>query len=342
MWSVPLLPRTLEASLRDLDEPSPKVRLSAIGDLARHHGDPAARVKVLAGLRRGLRDLDASVRAATLSALGELGEAELLDAVLLAVDDKDALVRQMAIEALGHLGGERASQRVLHALSDERPEMRFQAVIAAPRVLGDEADEHLARCLRDEDGGVRYIALRVAEELQQQRMADKQAKGMLRDALLVSARRCLGDERADVKVAAAILLAHAGDDAGRQVLLDVAEDRLRTPEIEDEAAAVEAVGILGLREGVSALERRAYGPSRFFRERCAFHARVGLARLGHERARAEIISELRGWTRETRNQAVLAAARAGMSEARCAIEAMRGRPDRADEQVVTEALTLLP
>jgi hypothetical protein len=64
----------------------------------------------------------------------------------------------------------------------------------------------------------------------------------------------------------------------------------------------------------------------------------GLALLGHARARAEIVRDLRSWSRERRHCAVVAAGRARLAEARGELEAMAGRAGAADGEAVAEAL----
>lgn len=338
MWSVPPLPRTLEAALRDLDDPSPRVRASSTVDLARHAGDAHARVE--GGLLRALRDPAPEVRAAAARSLGDVGAIGAVDALLAAVDDADPLVCQLALEALGEIGGDAARDRVRRALRDPRPELRFQAVMAVAKVAPGDVDA-VASAFDDDDPRVRYVALRVAEERVDGAARDALEGPSLPEPCLRAARARLADDRPEVRVAAALLLARAGDRACEPVLLDVVHDRLRTPELEDEAAAVEAVGRLGVSSATPALERRAFGLGRVLRERCSFHARIALALLGHPRARAEIAAETRALLRATRTQAVLAAGRAELVDLRPAIEAMRGRPDRADDDVVEEALAAL-
>jgi hypothetical protein len=71
---------------------------------------------------------------------------------------------------------------------------------------------------------------------------------------------------------------------------------------------------------------------------CAWHARIALARLGHARARAEILTDLGSWRRETREAAVVAAGRARMGEARGALESLG---ETVDGALVREALVRL-
>ena len=93
-------------------------------------------------------------------------------------------------------------------------------------------------------------------------------------------------------------------------------------------------GELALREAIPDLERRIWGTRRLLRKvlswgagdgaSCAWHARIALARLGHERARGEILANLASWRRETREAAVVAAGRARMGEARGTLESLGG------------------
>jgi hypothetical protein len=60
--------------------------------------------------------------------------------------------------------------------------------------------------------------------------------------------------------------------------------------------------------------------------------------MHHERARAEILADLDSVRRETREAAVVAVGRAGLAEARSALDRVRGS---VDEALVNEALVRL-
>jgi hypothetical protein len=70
----------------------------------------------------------------------------------------------------------------------------------------------------------------------------------------------------------------------------------------------------------------------------SWHARVALAELGHARAKAAILRGLSAWSRDARTLAVAAAGRARLQEARAELERMRGAPERAEPDAVTDAL----
>ncbi len=338
MLRGPPLPRTLEAALRDVSSPKPAVRADALRDLCRYGEDQ--RERVVRALESALREDEAApVRSAAALGLADLEAREALPTLLVAVEDDDPHVRQMAITALGEIGDPRATERLRRALADTRPEVRFQAAIAFPRVCASGADavEALVRATRDADPLVRQIALRMAEEIGAE-------QGHVDAAVLERAQALLDDGPAVVRVAAAVVLARGGDDTvpAHPVLIGVANGVVETTDGEDEAAAIELCGELGLEAALPGLERRAFGGMMgMFRDRFAWHARVALARMGHARAAQTILRELGSWDRDQRTLAVAAAGRARLAVARQAIVGMRGDAERADPDAIEEALRVL-
>lgn len=347
MFTPSPLPRNLEASFRDLGSEKPATRVSAIRDVVRHalRGD-ATRARAIGVLERALKDDPApAVRAGAAVALADLAATEALPSLLVAVEDDDAYVRQMAISSLGEIGDRRATQRLERALRDARPEVRYQAVIAYCRVAKDDpaaVASTLVRALDDVDPAIRYIAMRVAEEFQ------SDGEPLRDERIRARAEELVEDGDDDAAVVAALYLARLGQEGGRKVVLDVIAEARSTPELEDEQACVELAGDLEMREAIPHLERRAWGRRRVLRSllswgagdqaSCAWHARISLARLGHERARTEILADLASWRRETREAAVVAAGRARILEARSALENLGGTVDAA---LVREALVRL-
>lgn len=330
MWLPPPLPRTLEACLRDAKSEKPKVRASALADLVRHGREEAHRAQAVSVATRALEDDDAIVRAAAAVALADLGASESIAPLLTHVEDDDPHVREMALVALGEIGDRRALPRLRRALGDTRPEVRYQAVIAFARVEKDD-DEDAARALvrasEDEDMNVRYVALRSAEE----RFADAQP-----EPVRAAAARRLDDPEPDVANAAAILLARGGDARGeRRVLAIVRGDQRATKE--DERGAIEVAGDRAYEAARAPLQKRAWGLGRVLRDTCAWHAKVALARMGDERAVAEIVRDLVSTDKDARQAAVVAVGRARIATARAAVEAARD----VDEDLRREALRAL-
>ena len=349
MLGPPLLPRNLEASVRDLASTKPATRASAVADLVRHaRTDDAVRTRAIPLLVDKLTDEHPHVRSAVAIGLGDLHATEAVTSLLVAVEDDDAHVRQMAINALGEIADARALPRLRRALKDSRPEVRYQSLIAFARVAdkgaaleSSEVDDALFDATNDADDAIRHIALRIAEE--------RLDAGKVPDGrMLARARALVGDGTSSsnasphVVLVAAILLAKAGDERGHPIVLRVVRGEKIggvAADKEDERAAVELAGELGMREVVSHLERRAWGALRFVRDTCPFHARIALARMGHDRAKKEILAELALSRREVLSGAVVAAGRARMHEARDRIAALTSAA--VDPELTREALERL-
>ena len=324
-----------------------RTRISALRDLVRHgvRGD-TARARAIPIFEKALRgDAAPAVRAEAALALADVAAEEALATLLVAIEDDDERVRQMALTALGEIGDARATQRLSRALADPRPEVRYQAVIAFAHVAKADAAavaNALTDALDDTDNAIRYIAMRLAEEYD--------ADGMpLRDERIAArAQELVVAPDGALAVVAALYLARLGLVIGRDVVLDVVAERRTTPEIEDEQACVELAGHLDLREAIPALERRVWATRRVLRAvmswgagdtaSCSWHARIALARMGHVRARAEILSDLSSFRRETREAAVVAAGRACLGEARPVIERLGSS---VDPSLAREALLRL-
>jgi HEAT repeat protein len=138
-----------------------------------------------------------------------------------------------------------------------------------------------------------------------------------------------------------VLLARSGNAVGVPLLVDVVRGRLTTREHEDEAAAIELLGELGVTEAVPYLERRAFSILGFGEGRFAWQALVALATMGHARARSRILRDLGSWSRDRRTLAVAAAGRAKVTEARPLVLAMSGDETRAHASAVALALDQL-
>jgi HEAT repeat protein len=344
LFATPQLPRTLTAALRDAADKSPDVRRSALRDLARHHADvadEANRETIASALLEALEDEAPPVRGEAAEQLGVCRVTAALPALLAAVEDPHVVVRQMAIAALGDIGDTRAVGRLERALADERPELRYQATMALPRLSPRDASTTFMKSLADDDPDIRHIALRVAEELYFPREALEQGSPPFPAEVRARAGALLVDEHHGVRLAAALLLAAAGDEVGADVLLDVVATAPEGIEPDDEGAAVEAVGDLCLAAALPALRTRAFGVSRFVRERFSFLALVSLAKLGDAQAQAKIIADLDAWSREKRGLAVLAVGRARVAAARPRLVALRERADASERALVDDALAAL-
>ncbi len=347
MFSPPPLPRTLDASLRDVASERAATRASAVTDLARHAvASPDVRARALPLLEKLLaHDVSGLARAAAAVALGDIHAAEALPALLVAIEDTDVHVLQMALNARGVIGDARATPRLARALADARPEVRYQAIIAYAKVAADaDATVALTRALDDEDPAVRYIALRIAEERLDEQAPAASVVAPSAHVMAARARALLTGGDSHVALAAAILLGKLGDPAARELLLGVVRGAAGgAPEKEDEQEAVELAGRLELREAIPDLERRAWGLKSLVRDTCPWHAKIALARMKHPRAVAEILKDLGASRRDVRVAAIVAAGRARLDlpEVRAALGRPSADRDAEEATLVAEALAKL-
>jgi HEAT repeat protein len=305
------------------------------------------REQALAALVRALREDDApAARGEAAVALADAKASECTEVLMLASRDEHDHVRQMALLALGEVASPddgQAIQAVDRALRDREGAIRFQALIAYGRLSKERAEPVLVAAADDEDSKVRYIALRILEEQCFDGEREPQSVpsvGEVPPALRELARGKLGDPAPEVQLAAAILLARAGDDAGHSVLVRAVNEGHGAREPEDEYAALEFAGSLPLPAARRGLERRAWG-GLLRKDRFQWQARTALAKMGDPRAIESILRDLSAWTRDTRTLAVAAAGSARISRARALIGAMRGDERRADPDAVAEAMRAL-
>jgi HEAT repeat protein len=324
------LPRKLGAALRDVAHEKPEVRLSALADLTRHarSGESQA-IWALAG---ALSDSSEEVRAQAAVALADAGaEAHIPRLIEAATSDVSARVRQMALLALGELAPPEHAGAIAALLGAQRaaaaPE-RFQALLGLHQLGAPRAQQAIIEGTVDPDPEVRRLSFRIAEA----EWADSELPALVH----ARARAALSDARETVSVAAALLLGHFGDSSGKHWVLALIAGRVVGASVEDQQAAIELSGALGLAEAVPLLERRAR--SFLGRDPLSFHARVALARLGDERAITSILRGLEAWTFDARTLAVAAAGRAGLVQAKERIVALG---ERVDAAAAREALALL-
>ena len=149
------LARLGRATVADVDlavlDPAPVVRRRACA-VAVAVGD--GRVGAL------LDDLDPSVVEVAAWALGELGQATAAVVAALAriaTDHHEPLCRESAVAALGALGDARGLPAILRATTD-KPAVRRRAVIALAPFEGPEVEATLRRACADRDRQVRQAA----------------------------------------------------------------------------------------------------------------------------------------------------------------------------------------
>lgn len=333
------LPRTLDAALRDVEHEKPKVRRSALSDLARlasESGVESERERARAALAKVLVDDEqADVRAQAAVALADAGATDQLPALWAAIEDAHESVRQLAVMALGELsppGDERTVALLDRLLCAAAAPMRFQALLAAQRIGIQAWGAKLEAATRDGDGRVRYLAFRLIEQ--------HYSAQELPDSVLDRAARALSDPEPEVAAAAAMLAAPHGHTAARDVLADSICRGLQLPAPEDEQALVEMAGELAIDRAIPGLRRLARGRFGLAPGRFAWQAKVALARLGDEAARREIRRGLASRDPTLVHLAVVAVGRAGWSEMAPELQKLRAS-GRVESEALDEALALL-
>jgi HEAT repeat protein len=323
-------PRTLAAALRDARHARKHVRVSAVTDLVRlsRDGEETARAE-LARLLREDPDEELRVRAAIGLADGDVRSAtdSLIESI---TGDPSALVRQYAVLALGELSDRRDARAhdLLERLrSDDSAPLRFQALLALHQMGSEGASRAILEAMTDPDPEIRRLSYRLAEA--------QFAGSGLPELARARARAALDAAEPEVRVAAALALGRFGDTSGEAILVALAARKQRAS-FEDQQGALALVAKLELRAAMAGLERRAFGV--FPRDPLAFDARIALARLGHGRARAEILRGLSSFSFRARTLSAEAAGRARLAEARDALVMLSEQPARAEPGIVRRAL----
>lgn len=333
MFSLSPLPRKVAAALSDVSNPKVSVRLSALRDLVEHArtGDSQA----AQALQRALSDADESVRAAAAVGLADADRSEAVDVLSeVARQDPSLRVRQMGLLALGELGSKNTPAVVAvldQARRSSHAAERYQALLGLHQLGSDHTEDAILDALGDSDAEVRRLALRIARA----RWSGAEFPGSVRARIA----GLLEDPEPVVSAGAAVALAEMGDRRGLPGVYSLIARRVPGASPEEEQAAMEVVGELGLVEAMALLRRRAFPV--LARDPLAYDARVALARLGDARARDAIVRGLSAWTYDARMFAVAAAGRARLTEARDRLLAMLNHPEQADPAAVREALAHL-
>lgn len=275
-------PRThLDAALRDLAHPDPRVRATAAGALDRAPAD--RRQEVCGALRDALDDGAGDVRYAAALALRELEDPEAVPRLITMLEDRDVMARQAAVMALGRIGDPQAVLPLIEALREGPPDVRFQAVTSLVELADPRALPALLGALEDRDAEVRATAAAAVGDLKAHEGADAVAL-LLKDP----------DPR--VSLEAAYALSRLGDDRGLDTLCRRATHR------DFGFLACEALGRLGNPEARQALERAWKGF--FVHPLTRVRAAASLLQLGEVAPRETLIVQSRSRRSEVRGLAL--------------------------------------
>jgi HEAT repeat protein len=298
---------TTDAALRDLTSPKPRVRAAAAAALG--DSEPARRAEVVAALVRAIDDHDLDVRAAAALSLGDLGDAEAIEALILRLDDGVPAVRQCAAMALGRLRARPALEPLRRALASGPPDLRFQAATSLVEIDPAAAAEPLAAALSDPDPEVVGAAAL--------------ALGATGDAGVAERLAPLLDHRSPrTRFDAAYALAELGDQRAVPALVRAAADREMAW---DAIEGLEAVGAPAADALAGLLHARELDPEHRLRAAAALIA-VAPEHAEAAMARQHLIESLRGWWRRRRGLAVELLGRVGGAWASAALDQLRASP----------------
>lgn len=140
---------TTDAALRDLASDKPRVRAAAASALA--GAEPERAAEVVGALLRAVDDHDADVRASAILSLGELGDERAVEPLILRLDDGVPAVRQCAAVALGTMRATAAFAALCRALEKGPPDLRFQAATSLVEIDPPRSLAPLTAALGDAD-----------------------------------------------------------------------------------------------------------------------------------------------------------------------------------------------
>jgi HEAT repeat protein len=299
---------TMDAALRDLDHPDPRVRAVAAGALGSAPADRAAEAR--AALRPVLDDGRPDVRYAAALSVGELADPEAVDRLVHMLDDRDIMPRQAAAISLGKIGDPAAVEPLIRALANGPPDVRFQAAASLVELDAVRAVAPLVSALQDRDPEVRGSATAGLGDLEAHEAAD--------DIALL-----LGDNVESVRVEAAYALGRLRDPRGLPALAPLSTHR------DFGFMVCELLGRLGDPAAVPALLRAYKGL--FVHPLTRLRAAASLVRLGETAARPHLLRATRSWRGEVRGLAFEVLGEVGGDGARDAlVQGLRGKsPDAA-------------
>ena len=313
-------PRTTQGILRDLVDPTPRVRAAAARELGRVEPDFPDLAKLL---EKALTDLDASVRTfAMYSVLEQKLELPLQEAIHAALEDGNSRVREAAVIGLVALPDPDAADRLRRLVADPDAAVRYQAVLsAAEKRLDDLVPTFCAMLKSDSDPRVRANLASALGELTPVPV----------DALRLAIAED-GDE--EVRFEAAMSLARVRADGVSALLVpflsraDMFTDCLtQLCALSDASILPQVVKLYG-KVFRSTLQKLQLGAL--------------LARLGDDRARDLILAKTKAFSFETRVWAIHCLGLSGASWAREHLAVIRDRtPESQEAETARDALAFL-
>ncbi len=254
-------------------------------------------------------------------------------------------MKQIALLALGELAefdSKEAVEAALEAVESALPALRYQGLVTLSSLKRADALDDLLSKTTDDDPEVRWVAVRLIDELCFPHEARSTDPPLLDGPNVTYANKLLPlmqDQVPRVAVAATLLLCRLGDVSAINKLpawLSPAPYKL---EPQDEAAAIDLVGQLGLASAKAQLQRRAW--RRLWEGPMTWSARVALAQLGDARARQAILQSLYSNSPLKCARAIEAVGRIGLKEGKARLEFLLANPASYDVETIRSALQRL-
>ena len=245
-------------------------------------------------LKRQLKSSSSATRGFAVERMAELGNAEVVEPLIAALEDSDEYVRQGAAAALGKIGDKRAVDRLIVNLIVTLPDkksVRREAATALGKIGDARAIKPLVGALKDSDKEVRKEARKALETLRYE-PADKMQQALMfiayqrwDDAVELGADAiepllaALQDSDEAVRTEAEKALRKVGDEGVLKFLLagikDSDEDvRMR---------AIKALGWIGDGQAVEPLISA-------LQDHSSYPAAVALGRIGDKRALGPLVA----------------------------------------------------
>ncbi len=209
--------------------------LTALAD----RGDAAARPAVI----ELLKSSNSAVRAAALHALGPLGNADDVAALIRGLQSEAKAEKDAARDSLTRLSGDSAGDAIVAALGGQKPAIRAEliGVLAARRM--NAAVPQLLKAAQDDDASVRKAAMTALSQLAGPAEIAKMIPGLLKAAP--------GEERAAAERAVASVAGRIADANKRAAPLIAA---LATAKLDSRATLLSTIGRIGGPDALKVVE----------------------------------------------------------------------------------------
>jgi HEAT repeat protein/beta-lactamase regulating signal transducer with metallopeptidase domain len=246
--------------------------------------------RTVAALVAALKDSDAEVQEAALTALAQLGSSEAFEPLVQALRHQSPEIRERAAMGLAQLDDPRATAALTQALKDENASVREKAVFGLGQLGDASSGAALAQALKDTDASVREQAAFALGQLG--------SKAHL-DALTF----VLKDESADVREKAVFALGQIGDAGAVQPIGALLKD----PSASVREQAAFALGQIGDKQAVASLISALKDENAEVRH----HAAFALGQIGDRGAVEALVIAIKDTNADVREQVAFALGQIG-------------------------------